>query len=359
MEDVKDLWKQTESKFLFPIRNGHPYYIAAPRWIYASAGVRALHLLCAALRRMGYEAYITNIPYGEYREDWLSPEFHTPILTRDIARQHFESNRTPIALYPETISGNPLCSPVIARWVLNFPGLLGGDKTYDPNELCFGYSAELARAAGAPGRVLHLPTVDTRVFHPPEKEVPRTHGCFFASKYQEVHHGRLLPITDGCVEITRFRQDSQSPAQIAELLRRSEVFFAYENTALATEAVLCGCPAVFIPNQHLTHMIALEELGNDGYAWGVDPQEIERARQTVDQGIVNYLRTYEQFWEQLSAFIAVTQARAAETLYTAMVVGDPNWPAAQPWVIRSMVKVVREWRRFKRRLRRWRGQRSL
>lgn len=214
---------------------------------------------------------------------------------------------------------------MVVRWVMNFPGHLGGESSYDVSEICFGYSKELARAAGFPDQVLHLPTVDTRIFHPGAPGVVRKGGCFFASKYKHVHHGKLYSVTADCFEITRQWPDSLTPPEIADLLRRSEVFYAYENTALATEAVLCGCPAVFIPNPYLKAIIGWEELGADGYAWGTDSQEIERARASVPQGVVNYLETYDLFWSQLSHFVEVTQRRASSVSYRERL-EMPSWP---------------------------------
>jgi hypothetical protein len=129
-------------------------------------------------------------------------------------------------------------------------------------------------------------------------------------KYQLVHQGSLLPETEGATEITRDRPDSQTPAEIAQLFRRSEVFYAYENTALALEAALCLCPTVFLPNPWLTDVIATKELGRDGFAWGTDPEEVARAKATVHIARDRYLATYHEFWTQLSAFVGETQVRA-------------------------------------------------
>lgn len=135
----------------------------------------------------------------------------------------------------------------------------------------------------------------------------RQGSCFYANKYKIAHKGELFDITKDSYEITRDLPDSPTPQEVADLFRRSEVFYTYENTALATEAVLCGCPAVFLPNPHLTEIIAAKELGPEGYAWGSDPAEIARARSTVAQGAANYLKTYATFWNQLDNFIELTQ----------------------------------------------------
>jgi len=345
-DDLKDAWDKVQDKLLFPSQDASPYYITAPRWLHSSAGIRGIYLLCHALNRMGYEAYVVQHPFGEYKPSWTNPELRTPILGKQQAAEHFKHGRTPIVLYPEIIPGNPLSAKVVVRWIMNFPGLLGGDTFYDNSEICFGYSKELAMAAGSPHQVLHVPTIDTRVFYPSDSQTTRHGGCFCAAKYKVVHNGKLDPITDGCFEITRQLPDSLTPKEVAELLRRSEVFYAYENTALATEAVLCGCPAVFIPNPYLTKMIGKDELGTDGIAWGTDPTDIERARTTVTQGAINYLKTYDLFWDQLNTFVKVTQERAQAVPYADMI--PVPWPPTG--VKRQIFLIKKEYLRFTRKI---------
>ncbi len=294
----------------------HPrsaYYIVAPPYIRTSAGIKALHFLCHALNRAGERAYMVIEPYPTYFSP-THPDLLTPLLAYDVVSADFERGITPIAVYPETISGNPLRTPCVVRYVMNFPGLLGGDARFTPDELCFGYSSALAEVAGNPGNVMFIPASDVDLFTP-EPRVRRRGTCYFAGKYRDFHGGELLPITADSVEITRDRPDSLTPPQIAELFRRSELFYCYENSALAIEAVLCGCPVVFLPNRHLIGVIAEKELGTDGYAWGAEPAEIARAKATVAQGRANYLRTYRNFWKQLERFVAVTQEAAKRKPY--------------------------------------------
>ena len=346
---LKTAWDELQPKLLFPSDKTHPYYITAPRWTNSSAGIRALHLLCHALNRSGLKAFMLHHPFDEHPRTWTNDELLTPMLYEKQAKEHFEQGLTPIVLYPETISGNPLQASLVARWVMNFPGLLGGDFVYDPQEICFGYSRELAAAAGVPEQVLHMPTIDTRIFYPADDHEKRSGGCFCASKYKLVHNGILDPITDGCFEITRQMADSLTPKELAEFLRRSEIFYAYENTALATEAVLCGCPAVFIPNPYLTEMIGREELGAEGFAWGTDPAAIERARAGVTQGAINYFKTYDLFWDQLAVFIKLTQQRA-RTAPCPEMIALPSWPPTG--MGKQIYRLKKELRRFARRVKR-------
>ncbi|MEI7429016.1 MAG: glycosyltransferase family 1 protein, partial [Betaproteobacteria bacterium] len=107
---------------LFETRRS-PYYILAPDFRHSSAGIRNLHYLCHVLNELGYEAYIAGAKT-------TSIHLRTPLLDIRTAEQHFCSGKTPIAVYPEIISGNPINTPVVARWLLNIPGHLGGDTLF-------------------------------------------------------------------------------------------------------------------------------------------------------------------------------------------------------------------------------------
>lgn len=295
---------------IFPEFQGHPYYIVAPEYLTRSAGIRALHLLGHALNKTGRNAFMSS--------PRLNPDFLTKPLTLDVIQHHYENKITPIVIYPETIKGNPYHAPFVVRYIMNFPGLLGGDKSYPPSELCFGYSKELVENQKEADRenVLYIPGCDTSIFHPPKDNKKRAGSCFFAAKYKIVHRGKTFEITSNSAEITRGLPDSPSPKQIADLLRSSEYFYAYENTSLATEATLCGCPAIFLPNRHLTKRIATNESGSHGIAWGTDPAEIARAKATVHLAYQDYLKQIDLFWHQLDKFVEITQRAVSTTPYS-------------------------------------------
>lgn len=296
-------------------RRRNPFYIVSPDYTRQSAGIKALHMLCHALNRTGHSAFIVRQNFFEvtpFKKTEVHPDLLTPPLTRATYDYHLEQGLVPIVVYPEVITGNPLNAAVVVRYVLNFPGLLGGDKVYAPEEFVIAYSQKLADAAGVGAdRVLFIPASDTNVFYRPPEGAVRSGSCFYADKYRKVHDGKLFPVTDGSVEITR-GIGSQTPEEVADLLRRSELFYCYENSALAIEAILCGCPTVFLPNPHLTEIIASEELGSDGYGWGNSPEEVARVKATVDRAFDNYVRNYERFWQQLERF-AVRALSLADT----------------------------------------------
>ncbi len=305
----------------------HPYYIVAPRYTRTSAGIKVLHLLCHALNRLGERAYIITHPYCPPPFVVTNPEFNTPLLTKHILDNDYEAGLSPIVIYPETVTGNPFLAPFVVRYVLNFPGLLGGATHYDPDEFCVAYSEHLAQSLPDCRMSLFFPASDPRVFNPYPR-VPRQGSCFYAGKYKYFHGGELFDITRDSVEITRDRPESQTPEQIADLFRRSEVFYTYDNTALAIEALLCECPVVFLPNPYMDRMIGLRELGSDGIAWGTADEDVARATRTVHDASQRYLALFSAIRTKLPEFVAQTQAAADRHPYVSPIVtpqcSDPN-----------------------------------
>lgn len=299
---------KAEPRSLISHLSHNPYYIYAPRYVQHSAGIRVLHLLCHWLNRLGERAFI--VPLDQHGQ-LTNPDLLTPLLTAELVAHHIAQGRMPIVVYPEVARGNRLNADCVVRYVLNVPGLLGGDQTYPPEEMVWAYSQQLAEMCERCDGVLHMPVIDQNVFYPVDGQV-RSRAVFYAAKFQSDHGQKVFGLPDDAIEITRGRPNSQTPEEIARLFRSAEVFYCFENTALATEAVLCGCPAVFMPSQYLEKPIALNELGWDGYAWGNDPAELDRARRTVSNGQANYARTVETFFKQIYQFVDATQARAEE-----------------------------------------------
>lgn len=300
--------RETAYRWLLP-RKRHAYYIVAPQYTRYSAGIKSLHMLCNALNRAGERAYLITYPFSS-PEQSVNPWLLTPLLTRSLIGQDYAAGLTPIVVYPEVVRGNPFDAPFVVRYVLNYPGLLGGDKTYPEDEFCIAYSHELASVVPDTQLTLFVPASDPSIFTPEPRVEKRSGSCFYAGKYQEIHAGKLFDVTRGSVEIYRSLPRAQSQEEIADLFRGSEVFYAYENTALVIEALMCECPVVFLPNPYLTNAIAAHELGWDGIAWGADESEIARAKATVKQGRENYLRLFDEFARVLPDFIKKTQQAA-------------------------------------------------
>ncbi|HWA97535.1 MAG TPA: hypothetical protein VG713_03560 [Pirellulales bacterium] len=275
----------------------HGYAIVAPRYNAASVGVRCLYRLCDELNRRGYPSYIV----GSTR---CGDEYAVPRVGWWQARQWCRNGF--IAVYPETVSGNPCNAATVARWALNQPGFIGGDLIWDDRELVFIYSEVYRRTirnqiAGK----LYMPMIDESIFHCDDLDLTkRSLECFYVGKSRW---------QDGVVDRQRaFEITRRTPArhELGKLLRASRVLYSFDNsTMLIYEALMCGCPVVVVPDgTHTREDYQALELGMAGIAWG--PEELA----TVGADVAQLHRRYEQskrdFEHQLEQFIAITQRHA-------------------------------------------------
>ena len=312
-----------KNKNIYPSRIRNPYYIVTSRYVRTSAGIKVLHYLCHALNSLGERAYLIINPYHppEYS---IHPDLLTPLLTQKIVQSHFDRGLTPIMIYPETIPGNLYDAPFVVRYLLNYPGLLGGDKVFDSSEFCISYSKKLGESIPNNQIVLFIPVSDPTLFYP-EFEKKRQGTCFYASKFIDYHNEKPSEITKNSFEITRDLPDSLGQDKIAELFRTSEFFYCYENSSLIIESVLCGCPVVMLPNKHLKEFLLSEEFGFDGIAWGTKSDEIERALDTVSKGREKYLKLFQIFEDNLLVFIEKTQKKIKNVPYDSPIKINDNF----------------------------------
>jgi hypothetical protein len=187
------------------------YLIWSYDYDHASAGPKALHRLCHELNMAGQEAYVgpwTTNP------DWITPVHDAP-LSGDWT-----------AVYPEIVRGNPWNAPHVARWVLNTPGLLGGDPTYDASEIVFAWHSEFL--SGVP--LLELPTIETDIYT--DRHESRSGEAFYIGKgYGEWPGAEVITLA--------MRRDRHA---LADLLNRVTLLHTFDDTtAMILIAALCGC----------------------------------------------------------------------------------------------------------------------
>lgn len=277
-----------------------PYYIFALDYIQQSAGIRALHYLCHALNESGQEAYVTC--------GVTSPHLRTPVLNADIMTQHHATGRLPVMVYPEIVSGDPLAAGgVVARWLLNKPGHIGGDTSFPEDDLIFTYDLHYL-AAGMTGEMLHIPTYDLSIFNNDDNPYDdiREFVCFYAHKY--LAHGGVL--TEHVKDAVSLCKDQQlTHAEIAAILRRSKLLYVYEPSAMVVEALLCGCPVSIIETDYSrANMGGYSSSVDVGLIVGDSPELLARAK----MGVKNYRAIHENgalkdAWQQLDRFIMLTQ----------------------------------------------------
>lgn len=284
------------------------YVIMAGPYLSNSAGVICLHRLCDALNRLGYPSFVSvnsrTIRVDSSRE---SPHLNAKLIEWHVAEALCAQGYT--AVYPETISGNPWRAASVVRWVLNRPGLLGGEERYDESEKVFYYTDLFLpyiknRVAGK----LHMPTIDQSLFFCEDgKESRRSFDCYYVgkSKWQD---GIFDPAQ--VLEITR---TSPPKEELGKLFRATRVLYCFDNsTILAYEALLCGCKVVIIPDGTQTKEDYQKlELGMEGVAWGVD--ELAQVEANVLALRARYAQLEQDFQTQLQQFVVLTRSQTVSS----------------------------------------------
>jgi hypothetical protein len=305
----------------------NPFYIVSPRYVRTSAGIRVLHHLSNILNRLGFPAYMIISPDFE-GENVIAPNLISPLLTKRVAEAHFRSGLTPITLYPEVIHGNPFRAPFVARFLGNFPGLLGGPAAFAADEVIVPYSAALAAAVPGAESPLFLPVSDPRVFQPGDGSKPRNLRLVYGDKYRRVEGGHFKPEHRGLIEIKRDCEGQQTLEELVDLLQRAEVLYVYENTALAHEAVLCGCVSILVETGMLTENLAHAELGGLGIVRSDDAESLARAKSELSAARERYLAQVAESVSRVAAFAKRMVERARSVRYESMI--EIQWQGAVP-----------------------------
>lgn len=274
-----------------------PYYIYAPDYLHSSAGIRSLHFLCHALNEFGCEAYIAP-------GTRTNPSLRTPVLSPEILKNHYISGKTPIAVQPETVSGNFFQTPYVAHWLLNRPGHLSIETSYEKKLVFFFLAWSLP--PGLKAEFLMLPLIDVDIFNNDENpyDKKREVECYYAHKYLQFGHEVPVNIrnraTSLCQDIPR------TPTQIADILRKARVLYCYEETALIAEALVCGCPVMLMPSEYLKkenwHLASFPE----GVGWADEPDVLERISHSASKYREHYETSHAHCWDTVKNFISIT-----------------------------------------------------
>lgn len=276
-----------------------PYYIFGFNYRRSSAGIRVMHMLCDALIRSGHEAYV--------HAEAFSPDLMTPQLTDKVIAQHRSLGIKPVVIYPEVIDGNPLHGEIVVRYLLNKPGFISGKGEYADSDLLFAYKDDFRTPAVPAGNNLFLPAINSEIFRPAadaQRRVPGKVCYYLGHKRQAQLDPALLPAD--AVEITLAYPDTWEG--LAAVFQECEYLYLGEASGLAYEAALCGCLPVVVSMDWSSITVDRTSFT----AFGLEPEELARARACLPQ--VREVLELERrtFWTQLDHFIAVTQQAAVD-----------------------------------------------
>ncbi|WP_338920078.1 glycosyltransferase family 2 protein [Pseudomonas silesiensis] len=304
----------------------NPYYICAPDYRETSSGICVLHYLCHALNLIGQEAYITGCKE-------INPNLRTPILSEDIRRHHNALGLAPIAIYPEVVGDNPLCCPVVVRYMLNRDGFLTG-KTIEPqsSDLLFYYAHDFHEGKEN-ARMLTLPMIDSELFSPPSQSLQRIGNYLYLHRFDSNNVDYSLLPED--IQVLSLK-NPKTLSELADIFKTAATLYSYEISATCTEAMLCGCPVVYLKGGHVKTLPFTEHVGDAGATMYDEPDGLERARSSVGLARQRLLDMERQFWPQLDSFVEITQQAAMQ--YSV----DTHAPSFKDWLERRVLTPIQQ-----------------
>lgn len=95
-------------------------------------GIIVLHKLSELLAKEGFDTFVLSETTNKRNRAKLISESEATRLAQDPQM---------IVIYPEVVIGNPLNAHNVARWVLYFPGVNGGDREFAESEFVFTFNS--------------------------------------------------------------------------------------------------------------------------------------------------------------------------------------------------------------------------
>jgi hypothetical protein len=249
-------------------------YIYCPPLSDWSAGIKVQHLLCRALSSLGYSSFIVPIDFRAKKVD-ISDEIYCKLLTRKLFKQHKKEDKYCLAVYSESIIGNPLNSLNILRWFLNYPFLFGAEHDIN-SEIIWAYDESIARVISNEFNV-HVPVMFIPALSNAEAEklflsrLDKTlrqgyEEVIYAQKFRMLG-GNPTPLVENSIEIFRARSKADSRDATLNRIRNAKLVHVYENTTIITEAQLLDVPVFCEKNEYFNELIAPKELSIYGVSW--------------------------------------------------------------------------------------------
>ena len=262
-------------------------FVASPPYKDSIGGIIVLHKLVSVLNKIGHEAYLTTIPEffggGQFA---FSSRFETP-FSQDFDREN------DIIVYPEIVNGNPLGGKKVVRYILNNGHRADREirmATWGENDYWL-YLTKHFYDNYREENYLHI--IETKLDLFQDYGFNRTQeACFNYGKqaYQKETLNQIHP--KDSPEVNR----SWSDENLVRIFNTSKRFYSYDyKTYLTALASLCGCESVIVPHPETTREEVMEKQpgAKYGISWGVDPEELERAK-TTKPLLKEYLTNLEE-----------------------------------------------------------------
>lgn len=278
-----------------------PYYIASPDYAENSAGIMALHHLCHALNISGFEAYI----YGATK---TSPNLRTPLLDANTQAQHKNKGKSPIAVYPEIITGNPLGVKTVVRFMLNKEGVIRGNKIEAADsDIFFYYSEYFTPENEETSNILTVPVINSKIIKP-NNRVKNKKPFLYLNRIPESDID--LKQFQGNIEILSNKRPIPLD-QLTKKLQTASALYSFEFSGTCIIAMLCGCPVVTLNHPKYEKYGFTEQnlaaFAYAGYTRSNTESGISEAKKNLPLVRKHVQNIEKSFWKKLEYFTQITQ----------------------------------------------------
>ena len=225
-----------------------------------------LHKLCDMLNKHGYEAYLW--PYKDNFHDFKVNEYYqTPVANPE----HLKDS---IIIYPEIVEGNPLKGDHVVRWLLNTPGVMGGDGIFNKNDMVFYFSNIFADPKRTKANYLEIVELFGNIFH--NNEQRRSGSCYVRRKGR---NREIVHDTTNSIEII----DTTPSDSLADIFNRAKYFYSYDDaTLLSAQAAMSGCISIVIPKAGVDPKMWHRMCPSRKYGIAYGLEEIDFAASTMN-----------------------------------------------------------------------------
>jgi hypothetical protein len=225
-----------------------------------------------------------------------------------------EINDNTVVIYPEVISGNPLNSKKVVRWILLSLGIEMPINHY----IKWGLSS-LINSISSDGvnNLIYqwesiqntIPQLSVPWFNPIFKNInqPRTKTCYLIKKGGLLHNKIKFMHDKNSICI-----DNMNLAEKSVIFNQCNRFYCYDpNTAYMIFAVSCGCIAILHPLENVSKDEYFKnkifnrnnKIFNAGIAYGDTYREIAYAEKTLNEGIKMYINLFNDYKNTVMPFL--------------------------------------------------------
>jgi len=225
-----------------------------------------------------------------------------------------EINDNTVVIYPEVISGNPLNSKNVIRWILlslgiempinhyinwGLKSLTDSISTDGSNNLIYQWESIQNT----------IPQLSVPWFNPIFKNTnqPRTKTCYLIKKGLMLHKEIKFMHDEDSICIDNMNLEEKSV-----VFNQCTHFYCYDpNTAYMIFAVSCGCIAILYPVDNVSKSKYFKnkifnknnKIYNAGIAYGNSCSEIEYAEKTINNGIDMYVKLFNDYKDTVIPFM--------------------------------------------------------